>query len=96
MPNIDHMDHDMFRGKVECVKRFVPKFECAFRDELGRYFEPHNKNLYNYLNNSANSSKHRAEPVFPSFPSLREVACVNDSRGRYDKLLKQVSPKTHC
>lgn len=88
-PHDDHMSHPRYRGIEDCVQKYVPEVDCAFRDELAKFYEPYNRLLYALLGETRTAA-FPGEQAFKKFgDDFRKVKCVSDARGKYSKLLSQ-------
>ena len=93
-PHEDHLGN--LKADAECVTKFVPKLDCSIRDELGRWYEPKNRDLEQLMA----STKSKAPPMEPAFlpfkEDFRNSSCVQSARAELDKLIKAAGSKEAC
>lgn len=86
-PHDQHLHRLEKEGLAECVVSHVPGFDCAVRDRMGAYYEPLNKQLFEWLE-ATKGQAHPSEPPFwPMFDSYKSIPCVENSRAAYDLVL---------
>ena len=92
-PKEEHIGYTTKVGLLECITKHIPALDCDFRDLLGRYYQPYNTNLYNWIQKTPNKSKE--EPTFNSFgDDYTKINCVSNSRELFDKILKKDTSKS--
>ena len=92
-PHDDHLEN--FQNILDCIKTYIPKLDCSFKEELGLYYKPLNEQLYTWLKEKKqNRSKY--EPDFLEFgDSWKNVSCVDDARLDLNKLIES-NTKRSC
>ena len=87
-PKEEHIGYTSQLGLVDCVLKHIPELDCDFRDLLGQYYLPYNKDLDNWLAKTPNKSA--AELPFSTFgDDHRKIDCVKDARQEFQKILKK-------
>ena len=87
-PKEEHIGYTSQLGLVDCVLKHIPALDCDFRDLLGEYYVPYNKDLDNWLAKTPNKSL--AELPFDTFgEEHRKINCVKDARQEFQKILKK-------
>jgi hypothetical protein len=87
-PREEHIGYATQVDLIDCVLKHIPALDCDFRDLLGQYYYPYNKNLDNWIMKTPNRSKD--ELPFNTFgEDHKKVACVEDARELFEKILKK-------
>lgn len=83
----DHLGLMKKDGRAECITAHVPTLDCWVRNAMGLYYEPYNQALYSWINETKPLADPNEPPFWPTFDNYQSLACVNDSRLDFDKVL---------
>lgn len=83
-----------FAGIAECIAEHTPKLDCKFKEELSKYYEPYNAQLYKWLKETK-VNRSNWEPDFIPFTET-SAACVPNSRSHYNQLIASDTKHKGC
>jgi hypothetical protein len=72
-----------------CAIHHIPEMDCEYRDQMGEYYEPYNKELYSWIKATKSQANVNEPPFDPLFEPYSSISCVKNARKTYDDFLSK-------